>query len=311
MTPDPLGFEAGPNMYCYVLNSPLFHYDLYGLMGNGQRQYGHGSFYNYASRAMDYLCSLPGRCVEMMGDHFIPIPFVRDVISTAGRFCAGKGFSWDPVHSRPGSRELAAVGERRSPNASRVESNGILVSEAEFVTRCTKLSNDLGGYEIIPYYNTSMGLVTDLLTVLVQKLGVSTTAIEGLTNTLKREIARVGPDGQVFANGHSHGGLILAKATDNLTPQEQGIVSITTLGSAHQINNPNLKSCDNIISFGDLIPFLSDPIPCLLSACGLGGNTTFAKPCYPLLDHAYNSNPYQKALSEHNESFKKQCKGSY
>ena len=32
LTPDPLGLEAGPNLYAFVLNAPLTHLDLYGLI---------------------------------------------------------------------------------------------------------------------------------------------------------------------------------------------------------------------------------------------------------------------------------------
>jgi RHS repeat-associated protein len=35
LTPDPLGFEAGPNLYAYVSNSPLTHFDPYGLFESG------------------------------------------------------------------------------------------------------------------------------------------------------------------------------------------------------------------------------------------------------------------------------------
>ncbi len=35
ITPDPLGFADGPNMYAYVHNSPLTKFDLYGLYGFG------------------------------------------------------------------------------------------------------------------------------------------------------------------------------------------------------------------------------------------------------------------------------------
>lgn len=31
ITPDPLGFDEGPNLYAYVCNNPLTHWDLYGL----------------------------------------------------------------------------------------------------------------------------------------------------------------------------------------------------------------------------------------------------------------------------------------
>ena len=34
MTPDPLGFADGPNLYAYVQNSPMTHFDLYGLAKN-------------------------------------------------------------------------------------------------------------------------------------------------------------------------------------------------------------------------------------------------------------------------------------
>lgn len=37
LTKDPLGYDAGPNLYAYVLNSPLFHFDLYGLFGHTER----------------------------------------------------------------------------------------------------------------------------------------------------------------------------------------------------------------------------------------------------------------------------------
>lgn len=35
LSPDPVGFEAGPNHYAYVMNSPLNHFDLYGLICRG------------------------------------------------------------------------------------------------------------------------------------------------------------------------------------------------------------------------------------------------------------------------------------
>lgn len=59
ITQDPLGFSAGPNLYAYVLNSPLIHIDLYGLEASSAfLNYGldlatplfayTSSFYNYA-----------------------------------------------------------------------------------------------------------------------------------------------------------------------------------------------------------------------------------------------------------------------
>ena len=38
MTADPLGFDAGPNLYAYVSNAPLTHVDLYGLLALYNKQ---------------------------------------------------------------------------------------------------------------------------------------------------------------------------------------------------------------------------------------------------------------------------------
>jgi len=40
LTPDPLGFEAGPNLYAFVSNAPLTHLDPYGLMFYGPQYEG-------------------------------------------------------------------------------------------------------------------------------------------------------------------------------------------------------------------------------------------------------------------------------
>lgn len=37
VTPDPIGYDGGPNLYAYVRNNPLILIDLYGLVGEGYR----------------------------------------------------------------------------------------------------------------------------------------------------------------------------------------------------------------------------------------------------------------------------------
>ncbi len=80
-TPDPIGFADGPNLYAYVKNSPLTHFDAYGLLGAGT---GSSSLYdtNRANRSTKPLSREPsgpswwdravdkGRCV--FGSHIVP-----------------------------------------------------------------------------------------------------------------------------------------------------------------------------------------------------------------------------------------------
>jgi RHS repeat-associated protein len=44
LTPDPLGFKAGPNLYAFVSNAPLTHVDLYGLFIYPYRQFNMNDF---------------------------------------------------------------------------------------------------------------------------------------------------------------------------------------------------------------------------------------------------------------------------
>jgi RHS repeat-associated protein len=51
LTPDPLGFDAGPNLYAYVSNSPLTHVDPYGLFSEDLKQIGIGTLHGVGSFA--------------------------------------------------------------------------------------------------------------------------------------------------------------------------------------------------------------------------------------------------------------------
>ncbi|WP_284452797.1 RHS repeat domain-containing protein, partial [Parachlamydia acanthamoebae] len=90
ITADPLGYEAGPNLYAYVNNSPLMNLDLYGLfiyLGNGDygpndfengfmHGYTHaegqigpnGEIYPYDLRSIEYKNPIIGALGEIFGE---------------------------------------------------------------------------------------------------------------------------------------------------------------------------------------------------------------------------------------------------
>lgn len=49
LTPDPQGFEDGPNLYAYLHNSPLTHFDLWGCTSLGMASASLGERYTYSS----------------------------------------------------------------------------------------------------------------------------------------------------------------------------------------------------------------------------------------------------------------------
>ena len=107
ITPDPLGFKGGPNLYAYVHNSPITEADLYGLLGIG----------NYLSRAAF-------RGLEWTGANLLPIPYLRGMVESVGRWGAGGDFS-GPSRYRTGKSEIIPINGRIVPHHSYTHGNGM------------------------------------------------------------------------------------------------------------------------------------------------------------------------------------------
>jgi len=132
---------------------------------------------------------------------------------------------------------------------------------------------------------------------------VSILLVDALVTTIHTQAARVGPNGGIFVELHTHAGQVGHNGFHKLTKEELAHISSLSIGSAKQINNPDLKSNRNVVSPYDVIPFLADPAALFMAFFGFGGNTTFAKPSRPLLDHAHSSEPYQRELGKFHDNF--------
>ena len=96
VTADPIGFEGGPNLYAYVLNNPLTHFDMYGLFGvdRGFSSAFESTVSTLFNKGREYLQSgfqMAGSAVEMIGLHCIPIPGVQDSVRAVGTLMQGDG----------------------------------------------------------------------------------------------------------------------------------------------------------------------------------------------------------------------------
>ena len=107
VTPDPLGFDAGPNLYAYVMNSPLTHIDLYGLFGTASNGAGcrPGFFqnaYSFTRTAMMNTMRFTGGILDFCGE-LLPIPPIKDAFCWSGKTMMGKSneyvASWNEKHS--------------------------------------------------------------------------------------------------------------------------------------------------------------------------------------------------------------------
>lgn len=295
ITPDPIGFEGGANVYAYVFNSPLSYFDLYGLIAQqsgGQNFFSQtiGTFFNYA-----------GSVIRFIGDHILPIPFVRQGVSRTGHVLSG---------GRPQEYRTAlncysengcvlGVNGELSPNVRTMYINGIMTDYDEREDGPREVSKYLGGCNVHYTYNSSHGLVMDLLECLAQKLGLPTHSVNLAVKSIKDQIegvGGVGSGGKVIIMAHSQGGLITQRALEKLSPEELSMIEIITFGSASQINDDRVSYSRNYVNNTDPIP-LFDPFGCIKGKFSQNSNTVFMK-SNRFFDHGFKSKNYQYVLEE-------------
>lgn len=302
LTCDPKGYDGGPNLYAYCLNAPLSHIDLYGLVGIG------GGFDpNWLSslgKLFVNLARLPGLCLEFVGQNFVPIPLIRDVVEFSGHVLAGRGVTnYTPSYSRNHTEASVLMGVQEKNNATHHLVNGIGTSYKEFMQLVQDYQKAHGGVAVYYTYNGSKGIITDLIECGMQKLGIQTTSDKAFTNQIN-EVAKIyGPDHTFLVSAHSQGGMIVGNSLSRFDSNTRGHMHVRTMGSASIISDYSAGSVRNYVSKTDFIP-LTDPWG---YAKGLFGkaNVTYMNPkslMFP--DHLINGKTYRDAADLIDNDFK-------
>ncbi len=275
-TPDPIGFDGGPNLYAYVLNNPLTHFDLYGLAeavaaAEAERQ-------TDTANIVVRIVRKAGEIIRAIGDHFLPIPFVRDAISYVGhRMAGGSHDNFQRICRNPYSYNGTCGNKEISRLARLLYVNGMVNTDQTCIDTSKHISETHGDTMVHYTYNSSHGFMLDLFECLAQKLGFRTHSVDRLVDNIKQNIQSMGgvkSGGTVRIYASSQGGLILNNALKYLSASELAMIEIMTFGSAKQIDDERLKMAHNYVNTQDYVPFVSDPIGCIRGIYGKNGNTT-------------------------------------
>ena len=311
-TPDPRGFEDGPNLYAYVHNSPLTHIDMYGLYAArcsrcGRRIERGPTMMERASQTFREVRRDVGDGLAAVGHHLVPIaPFQRAWTRTC-RAIGGQGFTLPADYLAP-SAVYMYPGRGGNSGVPRVLVNGMCNTLTEAWSHAATASERNGGAPIMLCYNSTHGFVGDLLECVAQMVGIRTHSVEVCQDGIRTAVAMAGPSaggGSILAEAHSQGGLIFDRASRGIDHPSRMIASqlkmidVITAGSAKAINNPRLGFSINIADRRDLVPAIADPFNYWPARLGKSDTTRWVGPTFgnPAAAHGLQQPEYVAGMT--------------
>lgn len=295
LTPDPIGFEGGPNLYAYVSNSPLTHIDTYGLFQSPGEIGLHNTYYNGSSTRprnpiVENIIRIPGRVIEAIGRHF-PVPIVKDGIEFIGGLLSFKNpANYVPEWKRPPSQVIDHHGNNHTPDAAFIDFRGMGVSFEEAFLSTLEVSMRLGDIDVITVYKKDLGFTLNAIQYFLQRVGAPV-----LSTQVAREAGilannRVGDKGMILGRAHSQGGLLLDKIDSEI---KKKMIALT-FGSPKIAQENEYAHAINFVAQYDFVSYF-DPFGLIK---GLkNGNVTFIKSKgNPFYNHLLDGSTYQDAF---------------
>jgi RHS repeat-associated protein len=307
ITPDPKGFEAGPNLYAYVSNNPLTHCDLYGLIefsldfnwGGGAPTVKNDIFTQIGNGLCE-LTKMAGTFIEALGRQ-VPIPVVRDYIETLGHHMSGKEMKgWMPSSKLHSSWAEFHPGDG-TYNEALVAMNGVETNLRENHNRCQDLQQRSHNHPAIYCFNNAThGLILDFAECILQALGIPTNSTQvfkrGL-ETLANKMNEVGPGGVIRVFPHSQSGGIMYELGSQLSECIKDMIEVTAFGPARLIPDKMYKRADNYVGSREFVTLTLNPIACLKAKLTNDPSVHFVKTVGPIYEaHSYNGETYANIL---------------
>lgn len=251
-TPDPLFFYDTPNTYAFMKNDAVNRLDMYGLFSISSLW---DSFKNSCSNFLQLASARLQECLSM------EIRLPHSISSRLEE--AGKQFVGDTTRllygANPTDSHLAVYGENEISDKVRVTFiNGILTTQNVLEENLELVSQCHGGVKIHYVFRGTNGWTSDITKAILIKtcygLGYRSEHAYLLAKCwreLIEEMGGVGGGGVIIHYAHSLGGSDTDRARTLLTPEEQQMIRVITLGSSTLIRDEGFQSVVNIISAND------------------------------------------------------------
>lgn len=292
VTPDPKGFDAGPNLYAYVLNSPLTHYDEYGLdFTKFNQSYRKNDFWSRSSFTYGASWLLGGNATEVVNrnGHVYARKYVTVPKDRYRRRCPGQHIP-ECVSYTLARPELA-------DNMRCSYGNGINNTLEDNRESAGSISQSLGETNVHPLYIPSGGLIPDLWNTFLELLGFRTDAVMATYHHLRNlyESIKHCENPIITHYCHSRHGASFDIARRMLPDYIKKRMIVYTFGSIKMIPKDEFLHCENICSSNDFIPKIGRLImPGFYSQDKY--NITIIKASEGVPEHSFLSNTYQRSV---------------
>lgn len=265
ITPDPIFFGDTPNVYAFVKNDPLNHFDLFGLFSISK-------LWNKTTETVNYfyqtIKSKSNKFKQFINDELRLPKSICESIDKVGRKFIGDSTSLLLGYSSVDSH-ISYYGYREVSDKVRITFiNGILNNEAMLQENLDLISKSHGNVNVHYVFRGTRGWTWDIWRAVLIKTGYylgyrseHAYLLAEIWREMINEMGGIDGGGVIIHYAHSLGGSVTDRARTLLTPQEQKMIRVYTIGSATLLNNIGFQSVVNIISANDgVCSFLLEPI---------------------------------------------------
>ena len=284
ITTDPIGFEDGPNLYAYVHNSPLTHFDLYG------------------NRDLVSVIKPTWKWCYW-------------AVSTMHRMAHGRTHAGEPTHHpkferrfdlKSGSYSLKDYGREELPCGRITMINGILNQHDDVLENALKASDMIGGHAIHFVYNASHGFVIDLIEANLNAMGVCTAPVYELHKLWMDYFLNDKTGAPLLHLCHSQGAAITKLALETFPKELRERIIVKAFAPFRYIPDNLCKEVSHYVSEGDIIHRFDRHGK---RACA---DTIVTLERHPeavgWIDHAFNSPTFRDSLCQSLEKYLKEIK---
>jgi RHS repeat-associated protein len=286
VTPDPIGSDGGPNLYCYVFNTPLTHFDLYGLFDNRGKT----------------ICGFPFPSPSREDFALYPMlvrSIVQPVMVNSKSTVRDSSLFLNNKEIHPQPVESFHVGAKVMTDRGMGFSNGICTSR-ERAEECGQLLSGMsGGYRCDIVHNPSGGLVNDVTRYLISSRSlIATNVVPELHKTWNNFFDNSSPDSRYLQIGHSEGCNNIRNGILSYPKERASRITVLLIAPSVYIDSDMCGKATHYRCTHDIVP--------LVDSSGKARNieSTHVLERHPeanIWDHDFTSPTYAPSIKEHIE----------